>query len=125
MKPIKPFHFALTLSIFFSSALFQPAFAIPTTTAGQDTLRIHTSLPKRPSDSLFSYTAEWRVDDGELYRSTGISFLNAAKIDSSTPSPLITKKLLTAMKMGWCTRTPTARSRHSPAARSAGTGFSQ
>lgn len=98
MKPITP-TLALALSLLSSGMLCQTAHAV-TTPANQDTLRIHTSMPRRTSDSLFSYTAEWRIDDGELYRSTGLSFLNAAKIDSATPAPQITKKLLTAMKDG-------------------------
>jgi hypothetical protein len=99
MKPINPSYLALSFSLFLAGALFQPADAA-TTPAEQDKLRIHTGMPKRSTDSLFSYTAEWRVDDGELYRSTGISFLNAAKIDSATPPAQITKKLITAMKDG-------------------------
>ena len=100
MKPINPSHLALTLSLLSAGVLIQPAWAAATTPANQDQLRIHTSLPKRASDSLFSYTAEWRVDDGELYRTTGLSFLNAKKMDSSTSSVQITKKLVTALKDG-------------------------
>lgn len=98
MKLINPFY--LTLALLSSGVLFQPACAGMTTAADQEKLRIHTGMPKKASDSLFSYTAEWRIDDGELYRTTGLSFLNAAKIDSSTPAAQITKKLLTAMKDG-------------------------
>ena len=99
MKLINPTRFAVALSLLSASAVFQPVLAV-TTPADQDTLRIHTSLPKKASDSLFSYTAEWRIDDGELYRTTGLSFLNSAKIDPNASPALITKKLVTAMKDG-------------------------
>lgn len=98
MKLITP-QLALALPLISSALLCQSAYAV-TTPADQDTLRIHTSMPRRTSDALFSYTAEWRIDDGELYRSTGLSFLNAQKIDDATPSHAITKKLLTSMKDG-------------------------
>lgn len=71
-----------------------------TTPAEQDILRIHTSLPKKASHALFSYTAEWRVDNGDLFRATGISFLNAAKLDENSTAALITKKLHTSLKDG-------------------------
>ena len=80
------------------SAVLPPALAA-TTPADQDQLRIHTGLPQKASDSLFSYTAEWRIDDGELYRTTGLSFLNASKTDPANPAA-VTKKLVTAMKDG-------------------------
>lgn len=63
-------------------------------------MRIHTGSPKKTSDSLFSYTVEWRVDEGKRYHSTGLSFLNAKKIDPAAPTAQITKKLVTAMKDG-------------------------
>lgn len=98
MKPIiTPASLALALLAF--GSLCPPAQAI-TTPADQDKLRIHTSLPRRTSDALFSYTAEWRIDDGELYRSTGLSFLNAQKYDADTPPAAVAKKLLIAMKDG-------------------------
>lgn len=99
MKLINPARFAVILSLFAASAVLQPVLAV-TTPADQDTLRIHTSLPKKASDSLFSYTAEWRIDDGELYRTTGLSFLNSAKLDPNASPAAITKKLVTAMKDG-------------------------
>ncbi|CAD6881019.1 hypothetical protein [Methylomonas albis] len=97
MKPITH-KLALALSLVSSLLLCQTADAV-TTPADQDKLRMHTSMPRRTSDSLFSYTAEWRIDDGELYRSTGLSFLNAHKFDEAAPSA-VTKKLLTSMKDG-------------------------
>ncbi|WP_026603817.1 hypothetical protein [Methylomonas sp. 11b] len=90
---------AIILTFCSSGVFVQSAFAL-TTPAEQDKLRIHTSMPRRTSDSLFSYTAEWRIDDGELYRSTGLSFLNAHKFDDATQPHAVTKKLLTSMKDG-------------------------
>ena len=75
------------------------AVAAVKTPVEQDQLRIHTSLPAKASDSLFSYTVEWRIDDGERYHSTGLSFLNAGKVDAANPGA-ITKKLVTAIKDG-------------------------
>ncbi|MDD4913571.1 MAG: hypothetical protein PHW13_00865 [Methylococcales bacterium] len=100
MKLTSPLPLALTCSLLSSAALFQPAFAISATPASQDELRIHTSMPNKTHDSLFSYTVEWRMDDGELYRSTGISFLNAARLDSNASTAQIGKKLVSAMKDG-------------------------
>jgi hypothetical protein len=70
------------------------------TPANQDVLHFHTSLPKKSSDALFSYTAEWRVDQGEVFRSTGLSFLNAAKLDSSATAASVAKKLVIGFKDG-------------------------
>jgi hypothetical protein len=100
MKIKTPLHLALACTLFSSAFAMPAAYAIATTPAGQDELHIHTGMPLRTHDSLFSYTVEWRLDDGELYRSTGISFLNAAKIDSNSSSAVITKKLMTALKDG-------------------------
>jgi len=99
MKSINPLHLAFILLLFAESLIFQPALAAATP-AGQDKLRIHTSIPKKASDSLFSYTVEWRVDNGDLYRATGISILNAAKLDGQAATLFVTKKLLTAFKDG-------------------------
>lgn len=98
MKLINPKHLALTLSFLAAGVTSQPTSAV-TTPAEQDKLRIHTSLPKKASDSLFSYTVEWRVDEGEMFRAVGLSFLNAAKIDSANPG-IVAKKLVTAIKDG-------------------------
>ncbi len=95
-----PRHFALAVLTFSAGTLFQPASAIVTTPAEQDKLHIHTGIPTKKSDALFSYTVEWRIDDGELYRASGLSFLNAAKLDSTISSAVIAKKFVTAMKDG-------------------------
>jgi len=89
---------AILFSLLAVAVYCEPAQAV-VTPAGKDHLRIHTGMPKRHSDSLFAYTVEWRKDGGELYRSTGISFLNANKLDPQQPI-LITKKIVTAMKDG-------------------------
>ena len=100
MNIINPLRLALSFSLFSSAVLFQPALAIPATPAGQDVLHIHTGVPQRHHDSLFSYTAEWRMDDGEVYRSTGISFLKAAQNDTAVTGATIARKILTALKDG-------------------------
>ena len=96
----------LALALFSTNALFQAGNAA--TPANQDVLRLHTGMPARPVDSLFSYTVEWRVDQGELFRTTGMTFLNATKIDSSATTA-VTKKLVTAMKDGMTQLDPTTR----------------
>lgn len=98
MQRFKPYYLALT--ILSSMLLIQTANAITTTPAEQDKLQVHVSVPKRMQDSLFSYSVEWRIDDNELYRSTGISFLNAAKQDANSSDVFIAKKLLTSFKDG-------------------------
>lgn len=99
MKLINPFYTALSLSLIASGGLFNPAYAV-TTDAGQDKLRIHTSIPKKATDSLLSYNVEWRIDDGELYRATGLSFLSAPKSDSAISGAHVAKKLVTALNDG-------------------------
>ena len=96
MKPFSPFYLTLSLGLLLSGLFLAEAFAA--TPAAQDKFRIHTSVPKKTKDSLFSLTAEWRIDEGELYRITGLSFLNANKIDPDAPNALVTKKLLTSIK---------------------------
>ncbi|MGD0958703.1 MAG: hypothetical protein ABSB19_02720 [Methylomonas sp.] len=76
-----------------------PALAAGTP-GGQDKLRLHTSYPKKAVDSLFSFTVEWRVDKGELYRVYALTFLNGKKFDGPDSGTLVTKKLVTAMKDG-------------------------
>ncbi|MGZ4958117.1 MAG: hypothetical protein ACXV7J_02585 [Methylomonas sp.] len=98
MKLITTQRLALAISLLSTCAIIQPAAAV-TTPAEQDKLHIHTGIPKKAGDSLFSYTAEWRIDNGESYHSTGMSFLNADKMDSAAPDA-VTKKLVTAMKDG-------------------------
>lgn len=84
---------ALSLAVL-SGTVIQPVGAA-TTPAEQDKLRIHTGIPQKSSDSLFSYSPEWRIDDGELYRTTGISFLNSVKFDNAAA---VAKKLVTSIK---------------------------
>lgn len=95
MKPIT--RIPLALALLASSLSLQSAYAA-TTPAGQNKLRIHTSLPKKTGESLFSYTAEWRQDGGKRYHSTGMSFLDANKFDESASIPRIAKKLASSMK---------------------------
>ncbi len=86
---------SLSLAILSSGALFGSVYAA--TPADQEKLRIHTSIPKKANDSLFSYSPEWRIDDGELYRTTGMSFLNSSKVDNGVA---VAKKLVTSVKDG-------------------------
>lgn len=99
MKFPVPLCIAMSFALFSGGAIFQPVLAAATP-AAQDTLRLHTGMPQKSGDALFSYTLEWRLDDEELYRVTGISFLNADKVDADTPPGRITKKLVTAVKDG-------------------------
>lgn len=85
------------LALLASALFFQPAYADPTP-AGENKLRIHTSLPKKAGESLFSYTAEWRQGGGKSYHSTGMSFLDANKLDETVSAARIAKKLAAAMK---------------------------
>ncbi|WAR44964.1 hypothetical protein [Methylomonas rapida] len=85
------------LALLATSLSFQPAHAAPTP-AGENKLRIHTSLPKKTGESLFSYTAEWRQDGGQHYHATGMSFLDANKLDESASAARVAKKLATSMK---------------------------
>lgn len=99
MKLLKPVQLAVSIALLSGVAIVQPAFA-EATPAGRDTLRLHTGMPRKSGDALFSYTLEWRLDDDELYRVTGMSFLNADKLDADTPAGYVAKKLVTAVKDG-------------------------
>lgn len=99
MKSHTPIRLVISFALFSGGLIVQPVFAAATP-AAQDTLRLHTGMPQKPSDALFSYTLEWRLDDSELYRVTGMSFLNAKKVEADTPPGRITKKLVTAVKDG-------------------------
>jgi hypothetical protein len=89
----------LTFALLAASLSCQAVYAAPTP-ANAHQLRLHTSLPKKSGESLFSYTAEWQQDGGKLYHSTGMSFLDANKIDDTAALAKMTKKLATSMKDG-------------------------
>lgn len=82
--------------------------ATTNTPANQERLRIHTGMPKKSGDALFAYSPEWRIDDGELYRITAMSFLNPNKFDANDPTA-ISKKLATVAKDGWIQLDPKLR----------------
>lgn len=96
MKPINHTYLAIAFSVL-TTGIFTSAGDVSAAPADQDKLRIHTGMPKKVGDSLFSYTVEWRKDDGKPYHATGMSFLNANKIDPEMPASQVTKKLVTAM----------------------------
>lgn len=78
------------------------------TLANHERLRIHTGIPRKTSDALFAYSPEWRIDGGEVYRITAMSFLNANKVDANDPAS-ISKKLATVAKDGWIQLDPKLR----------------
>ena len=90
-----PLFFALLASCCASQIVYAAQ-----TPAGQDQLRLHTGVPRKAGESLFSYTAEWQQDGGKLYHSTGMSFLDADKLDKSTAVDRVAKKLANSMKDG-------------------------
>lgn len=95
---MKPFNrIPLALALLASTLPWQPVYA-ETTPAAQNQLRIHSSLPKKAGESLFSYTAEWHQDGGKLYHSTGMSFLDANKVAQSPSEAKIAKKLASSIK---------------------------
>ena len=89
--PIFPITFIVSL------LMLQPALAA-ITPADSGVLRMQTSLPKKANESLFSYTVEWQQDGAKLYRVTGLSFLNAAKVDSENAAGKISKKIVGSLK---------------------------
>lgn len=89
------------LSFFTIAALaFSHSVLAAPTPAGQDTLQIQTDTPKRKGDSLFSYTVEWRVDDGLTYRGTGIIFAQGPDKPNSTTNIEFAKKMASALSDG-------------------------
>lgn len=88
----------LTVALLAGGPTFSSFTYAAATPAGENKLRIHTSLPKKAGESLFSYTVEWRQDGGKLYHSTGMSFLDAQKYDESASAARVAKKLATSIK---------------------------
>jgi hypothetical protein len=93
--------FSVVLSLFtlFTIIFSHPALAIKTP-AGQDKLLIHTGTPKRNGDSLFSFTAEWRVDEGSIYRGTGLLFIKGPDQTNPTTDVQIAKQMVSALNDG-------------------------
>jgi hypothetical protein len=108
MKRTQLFYYALA-PLLLIGVIFPPAHATVTTPADRDKFRIQTSLPRKIGDALFSLTTEWRIDDGELFRTTGLTFLNASKINDATPTAVIAKKIVTAFKDGMAELDPNWR----------------
>lgn len=69
-----------------------------TTQASHERVRIQTGSPLKESDSLFSTTVEWRIDQKEAYRTTGMTFLNASKLGHENMPVAVAKKVATAIK---------------------------
>lgn len=89
----------LTLPITLAASLLmlQPTWAAMTP-ADSVVLRMQTGLPKKGNESLFSYTVEWQQDGEKLYRATGLSFLNAAKVENEDAAGKISKKIAGSLK---------------------------
>lgn len=102
-----PHRILLLLVALLTGASFNHAVSAATP-VNHERLRIHTGLPKKAGDALFAYSPEWRIDGGEVYRITAMSFLNANKVDSNDPTS-ITKKLATVAKDGWIQLDPKLR----------------
>ncbi len=96
------------LFFFAVMAFFQVVHAA-STPAGQQTMSLYTSLPKKSGESLFSYTAEWQLDGDKLNHATGMIFLNADKVDAGLTTSKITKKMVTAMRDGMTQLDPKLR----------------
>ncbi|PPD31922.1 MAG: hypothetical protein CTY19_12220 [Methylomonas sp.] len=105
--PITLKHLTLAVSCLAGSLMLQPAAAA--TPAEQDILRLHTGLPKKSMDSLFSYTVEWRQDEQQAYHVTGLSFLNAEKYFDEDGRDRVTKKIITSLKDGMIQLDPKLR----------------
>lgn len=97
----------LAVSCLAGGALLQTVCAA--TPAEQDVLSMQASLPKKPSDSLFSYTVEWRQDEQEAYHVTGLSFLNAEKYTGEDGPSRVTQKIITSLKDGMIQLDPKLR----------------
>ena len=86
--------FTLVIVVFSSTTLAK------TTPAGQDQLRIQTGTPQRNGDSLFSYTVEWRVDEGLTYRGTGKLFIHGPDKPNPTSDIQFAKSMASALNEG-------------------------
>ncbi len=71
-----------------------------TTPAGQDKLRVSTGEPKRNGDSLFSYTVEWRIDEGVISRATGIFFIKGPDRPKATSDIDVARKMVSSLNDG-------------------------
>lgn len=80
---MKKNHQLLPLILLFFSTLTLSSFsyALP---AGQNQLRMQTSVSKRDGESAFSYMVTWRKDGSNVHRANGLTFIEGLK--SKTPS---------------------------------------
>lgn len=93
------FSAVLAFAALFIAGGIQSAFAV-TTPADQDKLRVLTGTPKRNGDSLFSYTVEWRIDEGVTSRATGIFFIKGPDRPKATSDIEVAKKMVTSLNDG-------------------------
>ena len=89
------------------SFISQPANAV--TPANRDKVRIQTSAPKKPGDSLLSYTVQWRIDGSLTYESTGLSFISGPGSMKPTTDVEAAGKLVTALMDGMVKQYPSWR----------------
>ncbi len=90
---------ALSFFVLFIASFNQTAQSA-TTPAGQDKLRVTTGEPKRNGDSLFSYTVEWRIDEGVISRATGIFFIKGPDRLKPTSDIDVAKKMVSSLNDG-------------------------
>ena len=102
--------FIVVLSFFsLVSVIFSQPTLAAITPAGEDQIRIHTGTPKRDGDSLFSYTVEWRIDDGLTYRGTGILFIKGPDQTNPTSDIQVAKTMVSALNDGLVQQYPSWR----------------
>lgn len=89
------------------SFISQPANAA--TPANRDKIRIQTSTPKKPGESLLSYTVQWRIDGSLTYESTGLSFISGPGTTKPTTDVGAAGKLVTALIDGMIKQYPSWR----------------
>ena len=100
---MKKYHagFSVILSLFvLFIAIFEQTTLAATTPAGKDKLRVITGEPKRNGDSLFSYTVEWRIDEGVLSRATGIFFIKGPDRPKATSDIDVASKMVSSLNDG-------------------------
>ncbi|KJV05359.1 hypothetical protein [Methylocucumis oryzae] len=99
----------IVLSLFIAASVVPNIGSAASASEQQQQLRIHTGVPKKTGDLLFSYTTEWQKAGADPFRVTSISFINNSKLTGDNPAAQVSKKLVTAFKDSMTQVDPGAR----------------
>ena len=79
------------------------------TPAGEDQIWIDLGTTHKVGESIYSITAQWRIDGGLKYESTGLTFSNGPDTERPDDGPSLAKKLVSALNEGMIKQYPSWR----------------